>query len=149
MSSAIFHLTNIDNYPNRYAIEQGITFDWLTIVIEGDFTRWTPRGQIRDRYAEEGGIVKATFSFAPLILGSAALSTGGNATGTIVKPFLSQAQTKVLNWLAAKMKVRTSEREQAIPGRNIWVYDLELESPEGNVLRILEGWVEVSPEVTR
>jgi hypothetical protein len=147
--SAIFHLTNIDNAPNRYAIEQGTTFNWLTLVLDGDFTTWTPRGQIRDRYADDGGVIKAAFSFPILVMGSATLPAGGTATGTIIRPQLTANQSAMLDWLAAKMTKRANNKEQAIPGRNVWVYDIELQSVSGEVIRVVEGYVEIVPEVTR
>ncbi|MBW4666451.1 MAG: hypothetical protein KME60_03145 [Cyanomargarita calcarea GSE-NOS-MK-12-04C] len=147
--AAIFHLTNTDNGPNRYAIEQGATFNWLTLVLDGDFTTWQPRGQIRDRYVENGGTIKASFTFPTLVQGSAALPNGGTATGTILRPQLSDEQTTSLDWLATKMAKRSNNKEQAIIGRNVWVYDIEIESPAGEVMRVVEGYVEVSPEATR
>jgi|GEM_PF-4946816 hypothetical protein len=164
MAAVVFHLTNTDNDatcyngghlrnavapPRRYAIEQGATFNWLTLVLEGDFTMWLPRGQIRDRYAEQGGLIKASFSFPPLVQGSANLPGGGTVLGTLIRPQLTDKQTTSLDWLATKMNKRATAKEQPIAGRNVWVYDIELESPQGEVIRIVEGWVEVTPEATR
>ncbi len=149
MSAAIFHLTNTDNNPHRYAIEQGATFNWLTLVLEGDFTTWTPRGQIRDRYVDDGGVIKAAFTFPPLALGQATLPNGGSATGTLIRPQLANVQSSALDWLISKMSKRSNSKEQAIPGRNVWVYDIELQSPTGEVVRVVEGYIEVVPEVTR
>jgi hypothetical protein len=149
MAAAIFHLTNTDNAPNRYAIEQGATFNWLTLVLDGDFTTWAPRGQIRDRYASSGGKVKSTFTFAPLVTGEVTLPNGQKINGTIIRPQLTDEQTTTLDWAESKMVKRSNQKEQAIPGRNVWIYDVEMESPSGEVMRIVEGWVELSLEVTR
>lgn len=149
MPSAIFHLTNTDNAPNRYAIEQGATFDWLTLVLAGNFTNYIPRGQIRDRYVDQGGIIKASFSFLPLVMGNAPLPGGETISGTLLQPRLLQAETTVLDWFATKMNKRASSKEPAIVGKNVWVYDIELQSPSNEIIRVVEGYIEVVPEVTR
>lgn len=149
MPAAIFHLTNVDNLPSRYAIEQGATFAWLTLVLDGDYTTWTPRGQIRNNYASNGGVIKTVFSFSPLVMGTASLPGGGTATGTIVKPSLSNQQTQLLDWAESKMQARSKSSEPALPGKNVWVYDIELESPSGEVMRLVQGFVEVNLEATR
>lgn len=149
MPAAIFHLTNVDNPPHRYAIEQGATFSWLTLVLDGDYTTWTPRGQIRNNYASNGGTAKAVFSFPALVMGTATLPGGGNATGTIIKPTLTDEQTQLLDWAESKMQARSKSSEPALPGKNVWVYDIELESPSGEVMRLVQGFVEISLEATR
>ncbi len=149
MPAAIFHLTNVDNPPHRYAIEQGATFSWLTLVLDGDYLSWTPRGQIRNNYASNGGTVKTVFGFPPLTMGAATLPGGGTATGTIIKPTLTNQQTQLLDWAESKMQARTKSSEPALPGKNVWVYDIELESPGGEVMRLVQGFIEVSLEATR
>jgi hypothetical protein len=149
MPAAIFHLTNTDNAPHRYAIEQGTTLNWLTLVLDGDYTTWQPRGQIRDRYASEGGKIKSTFAFAPLTIGEVTLPNGQKINGTIIRPQLTDEQTTTLDWAESKMVKRASLKDVAIPGRNVWVYDVELESPSGEVMRVAEGWIEVALEATK
>jgi hypothetical protein len=142
LNAATFHLTGTD------AIAQGATFNGLTIVVDAKFVDWTPRGQIRTDYAEKGGIVKANFSFSAIALGEVSLPEGGKVSGAIIRPYLSATQTQSLDWLMSKMKAREQSRESAVVGRNVWLYDIELFKAD-TVERILQGFVEVSPEVTR
>lgn len=140
------HLTDTDNTPKRYAIQQGATFSSLQIVLVNvDYTAWTPRGQIRDNYISRGGTVQAQFSFFPLQLGSLTID-GDEKVGTILRPFLSAYQTSLLDW--SEITPRQSTTERAVVGKNVWVYDLQVVSPDGIVERIVEGYVEVSLGVT-
>lgn len=148
MTASNFHLTLTDNFPANYSIEQGATWNWLTLVATGDYTGWTPKGQIRDKYLTEGGIIKASFSFSPLTYGEITLANNTKIFGTLIKPFMSAATTRTLNWVESKMKLREFAYDKVIPGRNVWLYDIELESPSGEVIRLVQGFVEVSPEVT-
>lgn len=140
------HLTDTDNAPNRYAIQQGATFNRLQVfLLGGDYTLWTPRGQIRDNYASRGGTVQAQFSFFPLQLGSLTID-GEEKIGTILRPFLSAYQTSLLNW--SEVVPRQSVTERAVVGKNVWAYDIQVASPEGVVERVVEGFVEISMGVT-
>ena len=46
-----------------------------------------------------------------------------------------------------QLKIAADDTRQLIPDRAL--YDLELESAEGDVMRVLQGAVKISPEVTR
>lgn len=149
MAAAIFHLTNNDYPDKRYAIEQGASFNWLTLVADDDYTDWVPRGQIRTNYASSGGIIKASFNFLPLVIGETTLPNSDEIiTGTIIKPYLTALQTASLDWIETRMQNRNG-CSSPVPGKNVWVYDIELESPQNTIIRIVEGFIEVSLEVTR
>lgn len=150
MPSAIFHLTLTDNYPKNFSIEQGTTFSWLTLVIDVNYSNWQPKGQIRNKYASDGGIVKAEFSFDPLVVGDVELPDGTTTNGTILRPKLTATQTTALDWIESKMSTRSSSSDKIIPGKNVWVYDIELTNiATSEVLRVVQGFVEISPEATR
>lgn len=148
MDVQTFHLTNIEQYPYKNAIIQGSSLDWLNFVITGDFSGWIPRGQIRNNYAQQGGIVKAEFGFEPLVFGTIILPSGLGVMGTLVKPRLSATATDGLDWVASGMRKRQFVTEKPIINKNVWVYDVEI-SKDGDVIRIAEGFVEVSLSVTR
>jgi hypothetical protein len=113
-------------------IEQGADFNNLTFVLVGDYTAWLPRGQIRDDYASLGGTLKASFLFSPLILGEATLDDGTLVSGTLIRPSLTEIETRSL-----------------VQSKGLrWVYDIELQSPDGEVIRVTQGRVDISPEVT-
>lgn len=105
-------------------IEQGTTFS-LTIILKKpnkipfDLSGYTGRSQIRKNHAATD--VMASFSV------------------TVPSP---QKDGKVVMSL-------TDEQTSSLPSSSTGVYDLELESPTGEVTRILQGKVTVSPEVTR
>lgn len=115
-------------------INQGASFDALTVVLAGDYTAWSPKGEIRNNYLTLGGALKASFTFDPLVLGQATMPDGTIVSGTILKPLLSAAQTAAL---PLPLQSET------------WVYDIELKKPnDQRVIRVMQGRVEISPEVT-
>lgn len=147
MIGIVFHLTAVDNYPYNYSIQQGATLDWLTFVVEGDYKDWLPRGQIRDKYPNTGGTIKAEFSFDPLIFGEVTLPTGIKIMGTKIKPKINASTTTAFDWIQTKMQARKARTDTAVPGKNVWVYDIELVK-DTEVIRLVQGNVEVSPNVT-
>jgi hypothetical protein len=140
-----FHLTATDHESASYAIKQGATFDFVAFYYEENLSTWTPRGQIRDNYADKNGTIQASFSFDPLVFGPVTID-GITKNYTKVKPILSATETRNLTF---NLKTRSSASDIVTPGKNVWVYDIELESPGGIVRRDIQGWVEVSSEVTR
>lgn len=141
MSCSTFNL--IDDDSGCYAIRQGATFDSLVILWpDDDLTDWTPRGQIRTNYVDASGVVLAEFTFADLTFGPETID-GTTANYTRILPSLSASETQAIS---APPKALT---EDFIPGSNCWVYDIEIESPDGVVKRLVEGVVTVSREVTR
>lgn len=58
-------------------------------------------------------------------------------------------QTEILNAAEGKISIKLDSQTTSSmkPGR--YVYDIEIESPEGEVTRVLEGQIEITPRVTR
>jgi hypothetical protein len=141
MTAAIF---NLDNFSGgNFAIEQGATFNWLTIAHPSNLSAWIPRCQIRDNYLHLGGNLLAEFMFDhPLVYGEIEFN-GNVGHRTIVRPILTDEQTSDL-----PLTVRRKPFDRVVVGRNAWVYDLKLESPTGEVIIILKGYVQVVPDVT-
>lgn len=107
-------------------IEQGATFrlnltwrDANGVLV--DLTNWSARMQIRESINDAEAVVDLSSPSAGIVLGG----TAGTITVTI-----PAAQT-------AALAIRRG------------VYDLEVQDSAGNVTRLLQGAVEVSPEVTR
>lgn len=127
------------------AIRQGATFDWVTFLLKEDYSTWQGRGQIRDNYAEKAGKIKATFTVS-LQYGSVTIN-GVSVLRTSVIPTLTALETEQLDWLTTGMRSPLGT-EPFNPGKNCWLYDIEIHKAD-KVKRIVEGFVTVSPEVTR
>ena len=142
-----FHLTATDHTDYSYAIQQGSTFDSVTFLHPDNLTTWNARGQIRDNYADLGGVIKATFTFPTLVYEPVTIGTVTKSY-TKIKPTLSAAVTQALVF---DLKKRIDSTVTAVPGKNVWVYDVEVYSSDvvPVVYRIGEGFVEISKEVTR
>lgn len=136
MSCQIFNLID-DN-----ALRQGETFDWLNLYYPVDVSGWTARGQVRRNYAYKDDEILATFTFNPLAYGSYTVD-GASITATKINPVLTAVQT-------ASLPIPRSRSEGVDPkaGSTAWVYDLEIVSPGGKVIRVSSGFVDVCPEVT-
>lgn len=136
---------NLDNLSGGcYAIQQGATLDWLTLYYKDrDISSWSPSGEIRNKYAYQGGQILATFNFDPLLWASV---TEGTETflATIIRPYLTAIDT-----LALPPTLSRASQDRAIIGRNAFVYDIKLESSNGVVVVVSRGLVEVIPDVTR
>ena len=110
------------------SIQQGATFrkkiTWktgtpATLV---DLTGYTARMQIREEVVAEAVLIELSTANSRITLGGAA--------GTI-ELYLPPSVTEAIDWESG-------------------VYDLELVEPDGiNVVRLFEGSVTISPEVTR
>lgn len=146
--TAILHLTNFDKRGRLLAIEQGANYSKLNILTERDLTTWMLRGQIRDGYASRGGIVLAQFSFEPTEYKNVTVCKKTVAR-SIIKPRLTVADTQALAaaWITKQMYQRTSWSEPLL-GHNVFCYDIEAEAADGETLRLAQGFVEVSLEVT-
>ena len=129
---------------NSTVIQQGATFDWLQIYYKGDYSTWTPYGQIRKDYAYKNGEVLVDFNFYPLSYGNVTI---GEITGnyTLVRPYLSASKTLAL----PNHKLRTDSDQPLKPGRNCWLYDIKLVAPGGEVKKSTVRFLEVMPDVTR
>lgn len=108
-------------------IDQGATFRKLvtwktgTPAVAVDLTNCTARMHVRSE-------VKS-----PIVLLDLTTANGGIALGNVagtVEIYLSDEQTAAIAWAGA-------------------VYDLEIEFANGEVRRLLQGTISVSPEVTR
>ena len=144
MAGTEFHLTNTDHTDKCCAIKQGETFNYVTFFYPDDVSSYTPRGEIRDNYADSGGNLLATFTFDPLVYANVTLPGGGMDFRTIIIPSLSAATTETIPFTQNRKTVN----DPVIVGRNVYVYDIELELA-GTVIKLAYGWVEVLPEVTR
>ncbi|MBW4626483.1 MAG: hypothetical protein KME49_13540 [Brasilonema octagenarum HA4186-MV1] len=146
--TAILHLTDCDRRGRLLAIEQGANYRKVTILAERDLTTWTLRGHIRDGYASRGGTLLAEFSFEPVEYKNVTVCNKTVAR-SIIKPFLTVADTQVLStvWITKNMYKRTSYSEPLL-GQNVFCYDIEAEAADGETLRLAQGFVEISLEVT-
>jgi len=117
------------NWP--ITIEQGSTFIFPYTVKNSDgtafnLTNWTGRGQIRKRYRATAII--ATF------------------TCTIAIPTNGRMVVSLSGAITAAIPAGDTETDP----RSEYVYDIEIEnSVSGEIKRLLNGSVFVSPEVTR
>jgi hypothetical protein len=140
---SVFHLTRFDNDDGVSSpIRQGATFS-IVFNYLGDVASYSPRGQIRSDYASNDGTLLATFSFDPLVYQLITKPNGSQCMATVITAKLSAIAT-------ADMPIpnlRKTANDKNVIGTNTYVYDIELED-DGVVLRIVEGLVEVLPEVT-
>lgn len=107
-------------------IEQGATFTlnlrWLDS--EGtpiDITGYTARMQVRRKYSDKTSVLSLTSQDNEIIL--------GDSLGTI--------------------DVTASDEKTAAINIKAGVYDLELETPSGDVVRLVQGTAVISPEATK
>ena len=109
-----------------------------------DLTTWTPSGEIRTDYLENtNSTVLATFSFDPLTFGSVTVGSD-TFNATTVRPKLTSAQTLAIPSPPIEL---TSTATPSV-GINVWVYDIKLTSPTGEVLILARGHVQVVRNVT-
>lgn len=143
--SCEFHLTDTDN-DTCYAIQQGSTYRFA-IFYPGDISTYSFRGQIRRNYADLESATLASFAFTTPTYAS---YTIGTTTGMYTRVYASLTPTQTQG-LTVPSKRRVDADEAAIPGTNVWVYDIEAQapSPSTDVLKLAKGWVEVDREVTR
>lgn len=139
MTIITFHLTEKENLPNNYSIKQGETLDWLHFYYSDDVSTWIPKGQIRKDYLYKQGELLTEFNFETLVYGEFTLNNITNYR-TKITPYLTDEQTSLL-------PIPNKRKGQTIIGDNVWVYSIELESPQGKVIRLVEGYVEILPEV--
>lgn len=117
------------------SVKQGATYTLIMTVQDSvpasiNLTGYTFRGQIRTSTSDI--TIQAPFSF---VLGVQSGATLGTVTGTI-----SAADTALIVLPANERYTRKITK---------MIYDIEMIEPGGNVVRILEGTVSVSPEVTK
>jgi hypothetical protein len=141
---AYFHLTRFDNAGVSSPILQGASFQ-LVFYYFADISTYTPRGQIRSDYAVNNGSLLGSFTFDPLVYEEVVKEDETTDMATIIIARLSPEITELL----PVPNLRNSISDRIVVGANVWVYDIELESETGEVIRLSQGFVEVMPEVTR
>lgn len=124
-------VTNINGRTYDFAIKQGKTYEF-SFKYGSNLTIGVIRGQIRDRYAQEGGELLGEFSFS--------VSWNEEESKSLVVVRLSATQTSVISYTRYQ-----GVGEATV--RNCYVYDIEYEE-NGTVIELLSGLVEVKPEVT-
>lgn len=145
MTKNILHLTQTDYTDDTcFAICQGSTFCTPQIYIKKDYTTWTPRGQIRQNYADLEPVILANFIFDPIIFASVDIN-GDIDDRSLIIAKLPATVTELL----PITPLRRSIEDRVRVGVNVWVYDIELEDPSGVVDNLVSGYVEVLAEVTR
>lgn len=136
-------VANRFDLTNQYAIEQGATYDRLSLFLPDNVANWTPYGQIRRDFAYRDEVAIALFGFQPLQYREVELQ-GELVNRTIITPYLTDEQTLLL-----PVPKTRREGEEYKPGKNCWVYDFKIESNSGEVVKLQWGYVDVIPDVTR
>jgi len=118
------------------AIVQGETYRQLSWTVPGDKTAWTPRAQIRLTLLDDanGVLPLAAFEFDAAIYDA-------DADTTEFFPFLSAPVT-------ASLPRTKYQGDRDISSRNAYYYDLEIESDDGEVVKLAIGRVQVIGQVT-
>jgi hypothetical protein len=126
------------NLTGNNAIHQGASYQCTTFYYPEDISDWTPRGQVRKTYLSD---VLVSFTFAPLTYQNVTLPDGNTGDRTLIIPTLTASETSQLPVTAPIISTN-------IVGYNSWVYDIELESDTGEVIKLASGYVQVLAEVT-
>lgn len=122
-----------DVYVNL-AIEQGKTYNKLSLNYPDDLTQGTFYGQIRTLYFQDSGNLLGTFEFETPIFNEI-------ENKTLIKPYLTAETTQDIPY--------TKYQGGGTPNiKTCWVYDIEYHNNE-IVVPIIRGFVQVIPEVTR
>jgi hypothetical protein len=143
---AYFHLTRFDNEGgdvNGSPILQGATFS-IVFHYFADVSEYIPRGQIRTDYGGNNGSLLAQFGFDPLVYALVTKADNTQAMATVIVAKLSASVTTDLPIPI----LRKTVADKNVISSNTYVYDIELESPSGTVIRLIQGYVEILPEVT-
>lgn len=140
-----YHLTNFDNPGKRLAVVQGARYGFTLSYPTIDFTGWTFGGQIRKTY--DDATILASWNFGTVTFGTIPeFPTDSFSTFEI---YLNASQTAAL---PIPPKTRESRTDPAVPGSNVWVYDIEAYDPldAENIIKVIcLSYVQVKPEVTR
>lgn len=129
----ISNFLNNDNISYDFSIKQGKTFN-LIFSYPSDLRNGLIRGQIRDTYAQDGGTLLADFSFN--------ITYDEINLKSTVTAYLDANQTELIPY------TKYQGQGQGIPNtKNCHVYDIEYKE-NNNVILLLNGFVEVKPEVT-
>lgn len=124
MAAAEFHFTNL---VGRNAMEQGATFDYPMTMTDDygnpvNLTGWTFRMQLRSSVS----------------------------SGTIVLS-LTTANSRIVidDETLGKFRLLVSATDTESVAAGYYVYDLEAVKPGGEVIRLIEGKMQVTAQVTR
>ena len=133
------NLTKTDNTGYDASIDQGVDYAKITFQISGDYSTWTPKGSIRSNWFDLEPLATplAVFSFA-------SLSYDNTKNRTTIIPTLTATQTAAIPFTNNRFDIETAP----IIGFSVFVYDIDLTSPLGAIIRLSSGYVEVSPRVT-
>lgn len=132
-----------DENIGDFAIYQGVTYECLTVFVHNqDLSSYTPIAQIRDNFAEDGGNVLATFSFALPTFGEVTLN-GNTFNATVLMPTLTAAQTELI-----PSTLETPAGTPLLAGVNGHVYDIKLVSGS-RIVPVSRGFVQVIRDVSR
>lgn len=113
------------------AIVQGKTYQ-LTFNYPSDLTGGVMRGEIRDKYLQDNGVIISAFNFS--------INYDNLENKSLVIATIDATET-------ATIPYTKYQGTGDITSRNCYVYDIEYEE-NGTVLEILRGFVQVKPEVT-
>lgn len=141
-----FNLTKTDNLDD-YSVVQGATLKVIIRFIGSDISNWEFKGQIRKNWLDNEEDILADFDFATIPPQSTTETIDSTPTTvTYITGLIDEAITANIPLIR---RIRASAQETAIPGKNVWVYDIfgKNPSPE-DVLRLKWGWVEIAPRVT-
>lgn len=120
------------------AIKQGLTYT-RTILWPGDVSNGTPRAIARRDYKHTGAEPEFEFSFLPLTF---PVLNSKDEECTQITLYLTDEQTE-----AIEITKYQGDPASLKPGK-AYVFDLEIELPDGTVTGIDAGFIQVKPEVT-
>ena len=137
------NLDNVSIEGCNYAIYKGTDYNCLTFQHPQDLSTWTACGEIRNNYLHLGGELLAPFRFPPLVYGQVTQNNETVVNRTIISPILNASDTITL---PVTRELKPGDRP--FVGRNVFVYDIKLESPTGVVIPLVYGFVQVLPDVS-
>lgn len=131
---AINQINLVDTETTCNSITQGESFS-KTYLYPGDVTAATPTGQIRDNYAQDGGLLLGEFTFDTLTYFS-------TEDKTKIVANLDPATTSAIPY--------TDFLGEGTPTKkNCHLYDIELTFPTTEVKKVVRtSLVQVNPEIT-
>jgi len=104
-----------------------------------DRSDWIPYGEIRTNFEYAGGSFLAEIGFDPSV-------RKNNSSGTPVTAIFP-----VFSWqltYALPMHEIRPPNGRIIPGKNVWVYQIEITSPDQTQnLRVVQGLLELNPSI--
>lgn len=120
------------------AIKQGLSYQ-QTLLWPGDVSSGTPRAIVRENYKYTDAEEKFSFSFLPLVY---PVKNSQDVDCTEITLFLTAEET------AAIAVTRYQGNKEDLIVKRAYVWDLEIELPDGQVVGLPAGFIQVKPEVT-